>query len=125
MRCEVPQETLAQLSRLRADNLETLRPWLPARYDAAFSQAEDMVRGAFAGGGKPSCIEIRQPPLLLYSIGCYNLVAHRGQFFAVPQALGPIDLEREDVSGRPGVMVAPDLRDLETRLGAALEVAAS
>ena len=40
-------------------------------------------------------------------MGHYNLVAHSGHFFAIPQSLGPIDLEREDVSGKPGVMIAP------------------
>ena len=61
-------------------------------------------------------IEDRHPPLLLYSTGHYNLVAHGGRFFAIPQSLGPIDLEREDVSGRAGVMIGSDLQQLERRL---------
>jgi hypothetical protein len=124
MACESLAETLAQLNRMYTDNMETLRPYLPARYDAAFSQAADMVRDAFADG-RAYDIEVRRPPLLLYSIGCHNLVAHRGQFFAVPQSLGPIDLEQEDVTGRPGVMVAANLQELEARLDAAAGAAAS
>ena len=75
-----------------------------------------MIRNAFGDEGRPALIEDRHPPLLLYSMGHYNLVAYRGRFFAIPQSLGPIDLEREDVSGKPGVMVASDLQPLEQRL---------
>jgi hypothetical protein len=121
MPCESEQQTLAQISCIRSDNMSTLRPHLPARYDAAFAQAQDAVRNAF-GADEVGRITDRRPPLLLYSIGHYNLVAHRGQFFAIPQSLGPIDLEREDVIGKPGAMVATDLHDLEARLGAVMEI---
>ena len=83
-----------------------------------------MIRNAFAGQGRPALIEERRPPLLLYSMGPYNLVAHCGRYFAIPQSLGPVDLEQEDVSIRPGVMVATDLQHLEARLGAATEAVA-
>ncbi len=118
--CENEEQTRAQLSRIRTDNANTLRPHLPARYDAAFDQAADMIKNAFVGKG-PALIEDRHPPLLLYTMGHYNLVAHRGRFFAIPRSLGPIDLEREDVSDKPGVMIAPDLQGLETRLDAVVE----
>lgn len=128
MRCENEKETQAQLSAIKADHASTLRPYLPARYDAAFAEATALIGSAFAGGGEPALIEDRQPPLLLYSKASYNLVAHNGRFFAIPQSLGPIDLEREDVSGKPGVLAAPDLQrlevSLETALGRALEPAA-
>jgi hypothetical protein len=123
MRCQSEQETRAQLDRLRADNTGALRPHLPARYDAAFSDAAELVANAFAGGESRVLTEFGQPPLLLYSMAHYNLVAHRGRFFAIPQSLGPIDLQHEDVSEKPGVMVAADLQSLETRLGATLEAA--
>ena len=116
MNCEDEQQTQAQLSWIRTDNAGTLRPYLPARYDAAFSQAADMIRNAFGGEGRPALIEDRHPPLLLYSMGHYNLVAYSGSFFAIPQSLGPIDLEHEDVRGKPGVMIASDLQPLEQRL---------
>ena len=120
MRCESELETQTQLSDIKADHANTLRPHLPARYDAAFSEAAAMIAGAFARGGGPALIEESRPPLLLYSNSGYNLVAHNGSFFAIPQSLGPTDLEREDVSTRPGVLVAPDLQHLEARLEAVL-----
>ena len=116
MPCKDAQETWTQLNGLRTDNMSTLRPYLPARYDTAFAQAADMIRSAFAGDNEVPLIDIPQPPLLLYTIGRYNLVAHRGRFFALPQSLGPIDLEREEVNGKPGVIVAADLQELDTRL---------
>jgi hypothetical protein len=118
MRCETEDETLTQLDHIKVENRNSLRPYLPARYDAAFSQAADMIKTAFAGEVQPRLIEDRRPPLLLYSIGRHNLVAFSGHFFAIPQALGPIDLEREDVSKKPGVIVATDLQRLEAGLGA-------
>ena len=54
MTCEDEQQTQAQLSRIRTDNMSTLRPYLPARYDAAFSQAADRSGTRSAGrGGLP------------------------------------------------------------------------
>ena len=116
---ESEQQAQTQLDRIRAEHMASLRPYLPARYDAAFSQAKVAVRNAFARRDGPAPTANARPPLLLYSLGRYNLVAHGGRFFAIPQSLGPVDLEREDVSKRPGVMVATDLQNLETRLGAA------
>jgi Sulfotransferase domain len=118
--CDNEREMLAELGGIKVNHAGTLRPYLPARYDAAFAEAAAMITNAFAGGGGPAPIEERRPPLLLYSSGGYNLVAHQGRFFCIPQSLGPIDLEREDVTAKPGVLVAPDLQRLESRLGSAL-----
>jgi hypothetical protein len=116
MPCENEPDTQAQLSSVKADHASTLRPYLPARYDAAFAQAAAMITNAFARGDGPALVEDRRPPLLLYSRGRYNLVAHDGRFVAIPQSIGPIDLEREDVSAKPGVLMAPDLHRLEAQL---------
>lgn len=81
-----------------------------------------------SNGDGPALVEDRHPPLLLYSRGRYNLVAHDGRFVAIPQSIGPIDPEREDVSAKPGVLMAPDLHrleaQLETMLGPTTESAA-
>jgi len=120
MQYDNERETQTQLRGIKADHASTLRPYLPARYDAAFSEAAATIASAFARGSGRALIEDSRPPLLLYSNGSYNLVAHNGCFFAIPQSLGPIDLEREDVSGKPGVLVAADLQRLEARLEAVL-----
>jgi hypothetical protein len=121
MNCEAEEQALLELGQIRSENTSTLRPHLPTRYDAAFTQAANMVRNAFTRDGGPALLEERRPPLLLYSMGRYNLVAYCGRYFGIPQSLGPVDLEREDVSGRPGVVVASDLQGLEGRLGVMAE----
>ncbi len=115
------KEALAALDRIRADNSHTLRPFLPARYDAAFAQASEIVAQAFGEDGQAILIADERPPLLLYSMRDYNLVAHRARFFAIPQSLGPIDLQREDVSGMPGVLTAANLQQLEAQLELAIK----
>jgi hypothetical protein len=111
-------QVLRAFGRVHADNRDSLRPYLPARYDAAFAQAEATVRSAFAGSTVPRSLPDRRPPLLLYGAAGFNIVAHRARFFALPQSLGPIDLEREDVSDRPGVIVSSELSEIERRLNA-------
>jgi hypothetical protein len=80
-----------------------------------------VVKRAFEGREMADLISERRPPLLLYSLGNYNLVAYGRRFLAIPQSLGPIDLERENVIGRLGVMVAADLQTLEAGLRVALD----
>jgi hypothetical protein len=53
------------------------------------------------------------PPRLVKSIGVYNIVHYAGQFYGLPQALGPVDLEVDRVDGRPGVVIAVDLEPVE------------
>ncbi|WP_137938178.1 hypothetical protein [Chitinivorax sp. B] len=48
-------------------------------------------------------------PMLLSSIGQTNIVTFAGRFYALPQALGPIDLQIDDVTNLPGVRVANSL----------------
>lgn len=56
----------------------------------------------------------RRSPVLLKSIGTYNLVGWFSTYYAIPQALGPIDLKRAgDVGKLPGVFVAGSLESAE------------
>jgi hypothetical protein len=114
--CSCEEATLAHLRRLRDDHAASVRVHLPARYDAWFVEAEALVREAFQVDGFVATLSDRRAPLLLYSMGTYNLVAHAGRFLGIPQALGPIDLEREQVTGRAGVLITDSLQELEGRL---------
>lgn len=58
------------------------------------------------------------PPRLVRSVGRTNVVSYAGRLYGVPKSLGPVDLGQEDVDGRPGVVVAPDLASLMNRLEA-------
>jgi hypothetical protein len=115
--CESEPEALVHIERLQANHMAPLRPHMPARYDAFFADAERLIKAAFQEGEtSAAALPDRRPPKLLYSIGRYNLVAHAGRFLGIPQSLGPIDLEREDVVGRPEVVVAAELASLEARV---------
>lgn len=54
MRCENERQTTAELDRIRIDNADALRPYLPSRYDAAFAQAALAVGQAFRADEKPA-----------------------------------------------------------------------
>lgn len=121
-------EALVQCTRTNLANAHrgSLRPHLPARYDATFAEAAALVtesfRAAQALGAKPRPPN-RRPPLLLHDRSGINIVAHAGRFLALPQSLDPIDLDKEGVEGRPGVFVSDSLSvveaELEHRLGEA------
>jgi hypothetical protein len=122
--CRDEHETLMQLEGLCRQHRSSLRPCLPARYDSVFAEAGKLVGQVFGAPGGDRRLPDDRPPQLLYSIGSYNLVAYSGSFFAVPQSLGPIDLQQEDVSGRPGVFVATELSRLELTVNAAIRMTA-
>jgi hypothetical protein len=46
------------------------------------------------------------PPRLVLSLDRYNIVSYGGKFYGLPHALGPIDLEENDPTGKPGVLVS-------------------
>jgi len=51
--------------------------------------------------------ELKQDPLLLESIGAYNIVLYRGLFYGLPKSLGPVDWKGGKVGTLPGVITAP------------------
>jgi hypothetical protein len=59
---------------------------------------------------------IYQDPVLIRSIGNTNIVAFAGRFYGLPQALGPINFNTENVVELPGVRVAGNLSDLHEDL---------
>lgn len=114
-RFDSPAAAERSLGDLALAHAAALRPHLPARYDATFDEALALVRQTFAANGPdgPPRPPDRRPPRLLYARGGVNIVAHRGRFLALPQALGPIDLERENPEGRSGVLIHHDLALIE------------
>ncbi len=62
--------------------------------------------------------ELSAPPRFLESTGAYNLVQWRGRYYALHQALGRIELDRIDVAGLPGVIVADSLDGAQAAAGA-------
>lgn len=64
-------------------------------------------------GGSESCVA---PPILLQSVGTTNIVVFGGLYYALPQCLGPIDLQKECVRDWPGVEIADSLSGILARV---------
>jgi hypothetical protein len=47
-------------------------------------------------------------PRLVRELPTHNVVFFKGRYYGLPKALGDIDLARDDVSGRPGVVIDTD-----------------
>jgi hypothetical protein len=56
------------------------------------------------------------PPALIESDRGYNIVHFQGQYIGLPQRLGPVNLEAEDVAGCHGVFFAATLEEARQRL---------
>jgi len=56
-------------------------------------------------------------PILLESRGCTNIVYFRGRFYAVPQALGPVDFNAPDLSNTAFAGIADSLPELISMMG--------
>lgn len=65
----------------------------------------------------PVCTR-RPEPVLMQSIGTTNIVEFDRRYYALPQALGPVDFHGQDASTLPGVRVASNLPDLLTKVAA-------
>lgn len=57
-------------------------------------------------------------PVLLRTVGHTNIVGYAGWYYALPQAIGPIDLRTESAEGRPGVRKSENLDWLIAEVGA-------
>lgn len=51
-------------------------------------------------------------PVLLQSIGTTNIINYAGNYYAVPQCLGPIDFHQQDVIGMSGVLVSSSMENI-------------
>ena len=54
-------------------------------------------------------------PQLLDSIGTINIVAYAGRYYALPQALGPVDFS-QDIGHLPGIQIDDQLANLLSRV---------
>lgn len=51
------------------------------------------------------------PPILVETVGAFNIVRFNGQYLVAPHALGSRDLSKEDLSSLPGLKIADTLHD--------------
>jgi hypothetical protein len=77
-----------------------------------FAEAQSACLAAL-GFGSPA---VFAPPRLVKTAAAYNIVYYGQRFYGLPQALGPVDLMKEEADGWPGVIIAGDLGSLEQRI---------
>jgi hypothetical protein len=83
---------------------------------AAVAQASGVEGGALVRDAhlpRP----VSREPMLLESIGTTNIVEFRERYYALPQALGPVDFHVGEVDRLPGVRVAGSLDEITRMIG--------
>lgn len=107
---------LRLLGHLETEHRKTLGAALGKRYDEAFREASARVRSGLGTGPRPHTAQAPDaqgktptaPPRLIAMEAACNVVEYAGRFYALPHALGPVELERQEVDGLPGVLVTGD-----------------
>ncbi|AMA58982.1 sulfotransferase domain-containing protein [Bradyrhizobium sp. CCGE-LA001] len=90
---------------------------MPRATAAMADELRVAARQAFADGSAEALeVDRSVPPLLIRSWNEYNIVSHRGQFSAIPQAVGPIDLTDRDPHSIPGSIVRDSYESLRVAL---------
>lgn len=82
--------------------------------DRAFAEARQEVTRHLSG--QSASAPSGEPPRLVSSERGYNVVAYRGLFFGLPQSLGELHLDRDDVSQLPGVHVENSLEAVMNKI---------
>lgn len=123
------------LDSLQEQHFPTLGKTMGKRYAASFAEARARIKHAgfvydtyagarkfvgrvrrklarIMGGARPAQgnmpgVPAGQPQLVVSGLAC-NVVEYQGKYYALPHALGPIELDRQQVEKLPGVMVTGD-----------------
>jgi len=62
-----------------------------------------------------------KPPRLVRTEGSYNIVAYNDRYIVIPHAVGPLEIDKIDLSTIPGVFVEKTYKEAMTSLRAAAE----
>ncbi len=102
-------ETMASIVRPLFDDAQAIDRWRRAMQDAV---EREWSEGASIQPPPPRHAE----PVLLRSVGATNIVEFDSRYYALPQALGPVDFHRQDAAALPGVRVSSSLSDVLTKV---------
>lgn len=95
-----------ELYAITPEDLQTAFPELAAEHAVQFGTIDLrdtlQVQAAFTRSAVPE---------LIRSVGSNNVVRYDGQFYVVPQQLGEVRWGEEDLSARPGMVVASTARE--------------
>ncbi len=61
------------------------------------------------------------PPILAGDYKGYNIVKYGGQFYGVPQSLGPLDLSKEEDRKRKEIIISKDRKEIERLIEKAIQ----
>lgn len=101
-------ETMAAQVRPLFSDAAALDVWRCGMQDAV--EREEQSRQALAQiSNRAPAGMCRPDPVLLRSIGTINIVEYDTRYYALPQALGPVDFHIQDAAALPGVRVASSL----------------
>jgi hypothetical protein len=104
-----PQSARASVESTFARHQADLGRFAPTR----FADARAVCLAAIEPHAAPAPAVL---PRLLKTVGVHNIVQYGPRFFGLPQALGPIDLTQDDVTGRAGVVIDKDLASVERQI---------
>lgn len=109
-------EMMAEIVRPLFDEEQAIDEWRRTMRGAIDRQDPDQasMRDSPPGLGRARLAE----PVLLRSVGATNIVEFESRYYALPQALGPVDFHRQDAAALPGVLVASSLSDVLTKMAA-------
>lgn len=111
---------MASIVRPLFDDARALDAWQRAALDTVERAQSELE----APGERPSSASAESPsqggrapePVLLRSIGTTNIVEFDSRYYALPQALGPVNFHLQDAAALPGVLVASSLSDVLTKV---------
>jgi len=100
-------------------------------YGEAFSAAEAVVEAAFRlPGAEGDLSTVYSPPVficnqdephLVRSFHNYNIVYYQGLYFGLPQRLGDVRLERDDILNVPGILKSNTMEEITASVQAAAD----
>jgi len=82
---------------------------------------EKLIDKAIQSRPKVKVKAVDQPPRLAGSYQGYNIVDYRGQFYGVPQSLGPLDLSKEEDRKHKEIIVSKDRKEIEKLIDKAIQ----
>jgi hypothetical protein len=91
------ETAMAAVSRIK-DAATFFAERMPKAHDAVFPQIRQLISDDFDAKRRGLPGIDGNPPRLIRSLGTINIVAYNGIYYGIPQSLGPIDLETDDLN---------------------------
>jgi radical SAM protein with 4Fe4S-binding SPASM domain len=99
---------------------ETLR--IETFHDLYFATDLSELLALIGNPGDPTSAPAPRPsePVLVDSVDGYNIVRYANRYLGIPQAAGPLDVDKADLAAIPGLFDAATLAELRSQIAALL-----